>query len=126
MKVLEWMCRILVGLGFVVFALMFFIPIVPSPPPPESEVARAWIAGLAGAPGYLTLVKCVELLGGVLVLTGVALPLGLVLLAPVVINIVYFNSFLAGSPGIDLVLLASGVALGLIYRQRFVTLFSKA
>jgi uncharacterized membrane protein YphA (DoxX/SURF4 family) len=123
MKIVEWICRIALGGGFIVFGALYFMPSLPPPPPAANEVAQAWIAGLAGAPYYLTMVKVVELLCGVLILSGIALPLSLVMLAPIVINLVYFNTFLSKQPGIDLVLLVLGLVLASIYRARFKPLF---
>jgi putative oxidoreductase len=112
MKYLDCAARIFLGLGFVVFGLNYFVPFLPINMPEMSDVAKAWIGGLGGAPHYLTIVKIVELLGGAMVLTGRALPLGLILLAPLVVNIVYFNSYLLGAPGVDVLLLVSGLFLG--------------
>lgn len=126
MKIAEWICRIILGLGFVVFGALYFLPIEMQQPPPANPIAGAWIAGLSGAPHYLSLVKVVELLGGALVLTGIALPLGLILLAPLVINIVYFNSYLSAQPGIDLLLLTAGLVLAWMYWPQFKPLFSRS
>ncbi len=123
MKIIEWICRILLGAGFIFFGISYFLPLFAPPPPAANEVAQAWIAGLASAPYYLTMVKVVELLCGALILSGIALPLGLVMLAPIVINLVYFNTFLSHQPGIDLILLVLGLVLAWIYRERFRPLF---
>lgn len=124
-KIVEWLCRIILGGGFVVFGGMYFVMVMEGPPP-ANEVALAWISGLAKAPFYLTIVKIVELLGGALVLSGIALPFGLIILAPIVINIVYFNTYLSHQPGIDLILLAAGLILAWTYRERMAPLFRSA
>lgn len=112
MKILEIIARIILGGGFVVFGANHFYPFIPMPPPPVmDDLAKAWIMGLAGAPKYLTIVKVFELVGGLMVLTGVALPLGLLFLAPLVFNIVYYNTFLLNAPGIDIVLMCAGLFL---------------
>lgn len=122
MKIIEWIARIVLGLGFMVFGGMYFV-MTPPNVPPANEVAAAWITGIAGAPHYLTIVKIFELLGGALVLSGCALPLGLVILAPIVFNIVYYNTYLSGQPGIDILLALTGLVLAWIYRASFAPLF---
>ena len=122
MKIIEWVARIILGVGFVVFGGMYFVMPMPNVPP-ANEVAGAWIAGIAVAPHYLTIVKIFELLGGALVLSGFALPLGLTLLAPLVFNIVYYNTYLSAQPGIDLLLTIAGLTLAWIYRANFAPLF---
>jgi uncharacterized membrane protein YphA (DoxX/SURF4 family) len=126
MKIIEWLCRIVLGLGFVVFGALYFLPIEMQQPPPANPLAGAWIAGLAGAPHYLTIVKTFEILGGLLVITGIALPLGLLLLAPLVLNIVYYNSYLSAQPGIDLILLTAGLLLAWLYWPSFKPLFCRS
>jgi uncharacterized membrane protein YphA (DoxX/SURF4 family) len=125
MKYLAWAARIVLGLGFVVFGINYFVPFLPVEMPEMTDAAKAWISGLTGAPHYMTIVKVVELLGGAMVLLGFALPLGLILLAPLVVNIVYFNSYLLNAPGIDLILLPSGLFLACRYWGAFCGLWTK-
>jgi uncharacterized membrane protein YphA (DoxX/SURF4 family) len=108
--------RILLGLIFFVFGLNFFLHFLPQPPAPPAAAA---FAGAMFATGYLfVLVKVVEVASGVLLLSGRFIPLALALLAPIVVNIVFFHAFLApaGIP-LPLVVLALELFLAWSYRS---------
>ena len=89
--------RLLLGLIFTVFganglAMIFtgqgFIPM----PPPSEPMAN--LMGALFAAGYLMpLVKILEFVGGIMLLTGNFVKLGIVLLAPIVVNILGIHLF---------------------------------
>jgi hypothetical protein len=110
--------RILLGLGFVVFATNYFIPFLPAqdPPPPE---AMPFLGGFAGS-GFLTLVKVIELGAGILLLTNRFVPLALALLAPIIVGIAAFHLLLApaGMP-IVIAFVALELVLAWSYRSAF-------
>lgn len=89
MKAITLVSRILLGLIFVVFGLNGFLHFLPSPMPPG--VAGQFFGALYVS-HYLAFIFLVELLGGLLVLSGRFLPLGLAVLAPVLVNIVLFHA----------------------------------
>ena len=87
MKIVVLICRILLGLMFVVFGaniLHAFLP--PQPMPPADSLAGHFFAAFGGS-GWIKVVGLFQLLGGVLVLIGGTAPLGLSFLAPVLVNI---------------------------------------
>ena len=94
MKHLPTIARYLLGLIFVVFSLNFWLHFLPMPPQAEGTPA-ANFSGAMWASGYLTVVKVLELLGGILLLSGRFVNLGLALLGPIVVNIALFHVFLA-------------------------------
>jgi hypothetical protein len=112
--------RCLLGLAFFVFGLDGFLHFIPQPAEAPSEGAMA--LGLAMMKsGYLfQLVKGTEVVAGVLLLANRFVPLALTILAPVIVNIVAFNLFLApaGVP-IVAVILALEVYLAWSYRDLF-------
>ncbi len=59
-----------------------------------------------------------------LVLTGLFVPLGLTLLTPVLVNIVFYDLFLMGKPGLGEVLLALVIFLIWAYRAYFAAVFT--
>ncbi len=90
--------RLLLGIVFFVFGLNGFLGFIPMPPPPPA--AGAFMAGLLGSGYFFPFLKGVETLSGLLLLSGLFVPLALTVLAPIVINIILFHAFLepAGLP----------------------------
>ena len=84
--------RILLGSIVVVFGLNGFLHFLPQPPVPEA--AGAFFGALAATGYMLPLIFGAQLVGGGLVLAGMV-PLGVAILAPVIVNIVFFHLFLA-------------------------------
>ena len=110
--------RILLGLGFVVFAANYFVPFLPSPGMPGPD-ALAFIIAFKGA-GLLTLIKAIELVAGLALLANRLVPLSLALLAPILVGIIGFHAAYAPEglmvPG---VLLALELVLAWGYRSAF-------
>jgi putative oxidoreductase len=94
MKTAYLVCRILLGLVFVVFGLNGFLHFLPSQPPPG--LAAEYVA-LMVRTGMFTAIFGFQLLGGILVLLGIFTPLGLVILAPIIVNILMFHLFVEPS-----------------------------
>lgn len=90
----------LLGLLFVVFGLNFFLQFIPMPPgPPEGSPPALFMAAMFPT-GYLTFVKVLEILGGVLVAIPRTRALGLLVLGPIVVNILAFHVFLTKGAGL--------------------------
>jgi uncharacterized membrane protein YphA (DoxX/SURF4 family) len=108
--------RILLGLIFFVFGLNFFLHFIPQPPP--SGPAGAFAVAMF-ATGYLfVLVKVVETVSGALLIAGRFVPLVLAVLAPIVINIIFFHAFLAPAGiALPIVVLALELFLAWSYRS---------
>ncbi len=93
MKAAALVARLLLGFVFTVFGSNGFLHFIPSLPMPDR--AMAFLAAM-GATGYmLPLLFATQVVSGVLLLTGRFVPLALTLLAPVVVNIALFHTFLA-------------------------------
>ena len=104
MQKLPLIARILLGLIFFVFGLNGFLQFLPMPPLPDQ--AGAFMGGLAASGYFFPLLKGTEVICGLLLLTGMFVPLALVVLAPIVINIFAFHADLA----------ADGLALTVLIR----------
>ena len=87
---------IVLGLLFVMSAVMVLFNLVKAPPPPEGSPV-AMFFGTFGPTGYLTFVKIFELVGGLFVMIPRLRNFGLLLLGPVIVNIIAFN-VLIGDP----------------------------
>ncbi len=94
--------RIILGLAYTVFGLNFFFQFLPLPPSTEAMGA---ITGAIYNTGYMfQFIKITEIVGGLMLLSGLFVPLALVVLAPITLNIVLMHGFLD----------PSGMALGLL------------
>lgn len=115
--------RIFMGAAFVVTGSNGFFHFLPEPELPSA--ARAFLGALVQSRYLMPLVKGTEFAGGALLLTGVAVPLALLLLAPVLVNVFLFHLVLAPK-GIApaLVLGACELVLARAYWPRFRGLFA--
>ncbi len=110
--------RVLLGLVFVVFGLNGFFHFIE--PPEMNEAAGALMGALVGTGYFMAVVKLVEVVSGVMILTDKYLPLGLVLLAPVSVNILLFHLFLDRSGlGMAIVIVVAQLFLAWAYRDSF-------
>jgi uncharacterized membrane protein YphA (DoxX/SURF4 family) len=97
MRVVAAICRVLLGLCFTVFGLngllmVFGKPFIPAPEE-QPEAVIAFMGALMNTRYMMPLISGTQFVGGLLVLSGRFVPLGLTLLAPVVVNIVLFHHF---------------------------------
>lgn len=88
MKIAVLIARNLLGLLFVVFGLNGFLHFLPQPP--STGLALQFQMAL-GAAHYFEPVFALQLLGGVILLANRYVPIGLVLLGPVIANILLFH-----------------------------------
>lgn len=109
--------RVLLGLMFLVPALMFFSGKMPHNPMPDA--ATRYMAGLAASGYTMYIVKIIELLTGIALLSGQFVPLALLLLSPIVVNIVLFHLVLAPNYGLVVFMLALHGYVAWSYRDAF-------
>jgi len=125
MKIVVIVARILLGLVFFVFGLNGLHPFMANPP--ATPPAAAFFGALFATHYMFFLIFGTQVLGGALLLLGVAVPFALAILAPVIVNIVFFHIFL--SPGLlpmALVVAAFELFLAWNHRAAFAPLFSSA
>ena len=107
--------RILLGLLFVVFGSNIFLHFIPMPPPAASlagDFSRALFQS-----HILHVVGGLQIAGGLLLLIGYFVPLGLTLLAPVIVNILLFHLLLEPK-GLPLAIGVAVLALFLLWAHR--------
>ena len=107
--------RVLLGLIFTVFGLNGFFHFIPAPE--MNEAAGALLGALVTTGYFMAVVKVVEVASGLMILTGRFLPLGLILLAPVSVNILLFHIFLDQS-GLPMAIFIIAVQLFLAWAYR--------
>lgn len=114
--------RLLLGTIFLVFGLNFFLGFIPQPPPPAE--AGAFLGALAASGYVFAIVKPVEIVAGLLLLSNAFVPLALTLLAPIVVAITgYHLSLDPAGAAPALVVLALELVLAYFYRHAFAPLF---
>jgi len=121
MKIAALISRILLGLVFVVFGLNGFLNFMKGPLP--SGVAGQFLGALIQS-HFVLVVSAVELAGGVLLLANRYVPLGLVLLGPVIVNIFFYHLLMDRSGLIiAIVVIILWGLIALRHRQYFSGLF---
>lgn len=108
MKYAPAVAGILLGLLFIMSAVVILFGLVQAPPPPEGTPA-AMFFGAFGPTGYLTFVKVLELIGGILVAIPRTRNLGLLVLGPIIVNILAFHAFVTKGEG-----LANPMIIGIV------------
>ena len=113
--------RVFLGLVFTVFGLNGFLQFIPQPP--MSGGPAAFFGALFATHYMLPLIMGTELFAGVLLLTGRFVPLALTVLAPVLVNILAFHTFLEhGGFGLPLVVVGSALYLAWVHRDAYAAL----
>ena len=92
MRIATMIARLLLGLMFVVFGLNGFLNFLDMGPMPAG-LAGQFIGALVQS-HYFWVVAALQVTGGVLLLLNRYVPLGLVLLGPVIVNILLYHIFL--------------------------------
>jgi uncharacterized membrane protein YphA (DoxX/SURF4 family) len=93
MKYAPTIAGIVLGLLFIMSAVVVLFNLVQMPPPPEGTPAALFF-GAFGPTGWMTFVKVLELLGGILVAIPKTRNYGLLILGPILVNILAFHVFL--------------------------------
>lgn len=88
MKIAVLIARILLGLTFVFFGLNGFFNFLHAPFP--GGVAGQFLGALFVS-HYLLAIAALQVIGGLLMLLGRYLPLGLIILGPILVNILIFH-----------------------------------
>jgi uncharacterized membrane protein YphA (DoxX/SURF4 family) len=115
MKIATIIIRSLLGLVFVLFGVNAFWNFIPLPPP-KGELAGEFMKVLFVS-HYLHAVKCFEIGGGLLLLSGRYTALGLTLVGPVIVNILFYSIFLDPA-GVPMAVVLVALSLFLVWRHR--------
>ena len=104
--------RIVLGLIYFVFGgmgLAIAMGFMPMPDSPMPEAASGFMKGIMGTGYFFPLLKVTEVLCGLLLLTRSAVPVALVILAPITLHIMLFHAFL--TPGLGNIVLPSAMVI---------------
>lgn len=113
--------RILLGLIYFVFGLNGFLNFIPVPPE-MPEKAMMMMQAFMSSGYFMQVVKGTEVIGGLMLLTGKFAPLGLIILAPITVQIFLFHAF--ATPGLqNLIMPVVMIALHLGAAHRYRDLY---
>ena len=121
MAKLPLIARIFLGLIFAGLGVMTLLGLGPEPPELEGAAAD-FMDGLMASGYFWPFLKISEIVAGIMLLTGIGVPLALLILVPIVANIVLFHIFLQPAPAdmaIGVIALVLGLYLGYAYRGSF-------
>ena len=122
MKLIETGARLVLGGIFLLFGAEYLLHFMPALP--FTEEGGRYLEALI-ATGYMfPLIKSVEVIGAILILSGRFVPLGLLLVAPIILNIALYHLVLDPNGGsIAAALAASATVLAWAHRAAFRPLF---
>jgi len=122
MKIASVIARYLLGLMFTIFGLNGFFNFIHQPPPANPLAIQFFIA--ISASHFAAFFFAVQLIGGLLLLSGYFVPLALTLLAAELYNILAFHLTLAPGIAPGLVACVLWVLVFLQYRESFKGIFA--
>ncbi|MCX7665580.1 MAG: hypothetical protein N2112_08545 [Gemmataceae bacterium] len=121
MKWAVLIARLIVGGVFLVFGLNFFLKFLEMPP---VEGNAGQFVGLLYSSGYLKFVKVLEIIGGVILISGILVPVGITVLMPISINILLYEVLLVEKAGIGVALTGLLAFLIVGYWKAFANVFN--
>ncbi|CAG5017468.1 hypothetical protein DYBT9275_05778 [Dyadobacter sp. CECT 9275] len=118
MKIAVMIVRILMGLIFSASAIAVLFKLVPQPE--LHGPVKTFNEGIAAAGYFIPMLKSIELICGLLLISGRFISLVTLVLLPITINIFAFHAFLApeGLP-VAIFLLLGNIFLAYVYRRNY-------
>ena len=118
MKYAVIVVRVLMGLLFVFASVVVLFKIAPQPE--LTGNTKIFMDGVNASGYLLPLIKITELFCGIAFLAGRYVPLAAVVIAPVIVNILLYHSFVdtSGLP-VAILLFLGNIFLGYAYRDKF-------
>lgn len=110
----------LLGFVFVVFGSDFFIHFMPKQPTPDGNAGI--FAGLLFSTGFLAFVKVCEVSFGLLLLIPKTRALAYLLIAPITVNILLFEIYMAHQPGIGVLLVVLNAIGIFVNKEKYISI----
>ncbi|MEP1097660.1 MAG: hypothetical protein ABJG78_21255 [Cyclobacteriaceae bacterium] len=124
MRIAATVARYLLGLIFLVFGLNGFLEFLPAPS--MGLKAGAFMGALASTGYFFPMVKLLEVVSGIMLLTGKYVPLAIAILGPITLNIFMFHAALEpGGLPIAIVVFGGNILLAVANKDKFKGVFSK-
>lgn len=89
----------LLGLLFIMSGVVVLLNLAPTPELPKDTPMANFMAAF-GPTGYITFIKVLEVLGGILIAIPRTRNLGLLTLGPIIVNILAFHFFITAGEGL--------------------------
>jgi putative oxidoreductase len=125
MKKLTLISRILLGFIYLVFGLDYFFHFIPYDPHHTGKVA-AFKDALLGAGYFYPMLKSIQIVGGLSLLTNWYAPFFAVVVFPISVNVLLYHTFLVPSGWLmGVVLIVPNLFLGYAYRKYYSGMFVK-
>ncbi|QJE97937.1 hypothetical protein [Luteolibacter luteus] len=110
---------IILGLLFIMASAMVLFKLAPIPEIPKDTPPGQFMAAF-GPTGYMTFIKVLEMVGGILVAIPKSRNIGLLILGPIIVNILAYHTFVLGGVGLNspMILGIAALALFLMWAER--------
>ncbi len=122
MKIVTHAVRILLGLALLVFGSNYFTHLIPMPMPEMNGLPGEFMDSLYKS-GLLAVVKFLEIVAGILLLTGIQVPFALLIAFPLNVVTIFFHTALAGFNPIVFIMMACTLYLAFAYQTNFANIF---
>ena len=94
-NIIEIFSSILLSLIYVVFGLNFFFKFIPIPPSDSGSQASFFMTAMT-LTGFLTLIKMLEIIGGILIAIPKTRRIGLLIITPISVNVILYCTIITG------------------------------
>ena len=121
MNIVKQIPAYLLGALFIFGGVTYLFKFAPEQPMTGDS---ATFMKLFGGSGYMTIIKMCELFFGILVLIPKTRALGLILLAPIIVNIFLFELFIAKAPGIGMALIVVNALAIYLIKEKYSSIIS--
>jgi putative oxidoreductase len=124
MKKITIIARIIMGSIFTLFSLMYFLHMMPAQE--LQGPAGTFMTGLFSSGYMLNIVKAVELICGIALITGQFSALANVIIFPITLNIFLFHAFLMpGTVAMSVALLLLNLFLAYSYKEKYMLILAR-
>ncbi|MEM9327878.1 MAG: DoxX family protein [Bacteroidota bacterium] len=123
LRITATVLRYLLGLIFFVFGLNGFFQFLPNFE--LQGTALAYMQGLMAAAYFFPLLKGLEVVAGLFLLTNRYVPLGIAILGPITLQIFLFHTFLTPPNPVAFLVFFGNIFLAVAYKEHFQGIFQK-
>lgn len=125
MKTTVLVCRLWLGAIYLIFGLDYYLHFIPYQPPAHTGDAGAYIAGLKATGYFYPILKTIQIVGGISLLTNRFPAFFAIVLFPVSYNVLLFHTVLVPSGWyMGVLLTVPNLLLGLGYWKYYAPIFT--